>query len=269
MVDESRAARGAARPQHGESGRNARARVRIAVLVALSLSACGTARGAAEFEPPRPREPLRAGPGAFTTLPPAAGLGPLTTVSGDIRFLSPPGDLDLGRVVVFLATRSRADRASSGGSPIPIVSEGQTFAPPLVAVPWNRPVVLANEGPVNHRLFATDLGVERSFRLGPGGRSDPFRLPPAGPIRFFCSLHAAETFVVFSARTAHVAVVEPRERFSFGPVAPGRYVLSIWSERVEGPVREVLVNGYTHRVEPVWIDPGLVRPADAAPRSRR
>ena len=240
------------------------------MLAALALSACGAAR--ADVEPPRPRAALPAGPPALTTPAHAAGIEPVATVSGDIRFLSPPGDLDLGRVVVYLEPRGpalRPTRAASGVAPIPVASEGETFAPPLVAVPWDRAVVLVNEGPVNHRLFATDLGATRSFELEPADRSAPFRLPPVGPIRFFCSLHASETFVVFSERTAHVAVVEGRERFSFGPVEPGRYVLSIWSERVQGPVREVLVDGYSHRIEPVWIDPRLVRPADVLANARR
>lgn len=265
MIDEFRAVRMAGTPQHRRSGRNARARARTAALGALALGACGTAR--AEVEIPRPRAAPAATPHPSTTPVRASAIEPAGTVTGDIRFLAPPGDLDLGRVIVYLKPRSPSARSSARtgeGAPVWIVSEGEAFAPPLAAVPWNRPVVLANEGPLNHRLFATDAGPGRAFELPPGTRSDPFRLPPVGPIRFFCSLHADETFVVFSERTAHVAVVEGRERFSFGPVEPGRYVLSIWSERVEGPVREILVDGYSRRLEPVWIDPRLVRPVDVA-----
>lgn len=194
-------------------------------------------------------------------------------MTGGIRFLFPPGDLDLGRVVVFLDPKGMAlgaaEAASGADASVRIVSDGPRFSPPLVGVPWKRSVVLVNEGPVNHRLFAAALGRERAFELAPGGRSGPFRLPPVGPIRFFCSLHADETFVVFAGRTPYVAVIEGRERFSFDPVAPGRYMLSIWSERVEGPVREVLVDGYSRRREDVWIDPRLVRSSDAIARGPR
>ena len=271
MVDEFSSARGAGTPQHGESGRNARARAPISVLAALALAACGSAR--AEVDVPPPRASLATVPSAITTPVREAEIAPAATVSGDIRFLSPPGDLDLGRVVVYLEPRTAGARAASrsagDAAPILVASEGPAFAPPLAAVPWNRPIVLANEGPVNHRVFAADLGLERAIELVPGGRSASFRLPPVGPIRFFCSLHVDESFVLFSERTAHVAVIEGRQRFSFGPVAPGRYVLSIWSERVEGPVRDVLVDGYSRRLEPVWIDPQLVRPADALAKARR
>lgn len=271
MPDQSVTARGAGTPQHGESVRNARARTGLAVCGAFALSAC--AAGRAHVDVPTPRASLSAAPRAITTPVSAPPIESTATVTGAIRFLAPPGDLDLGRVVVYLEPRSRAsrtpDRHPGDDRPLRIVSEGEEFAPPLIAVPWNRAVVLANEGPVNHRLFATDLGSDRAFELAPGTRSDPFRLPPSGPIRFFCSLHADETFVVFSERTPHVAVVRARERFAFGPVEPGRYVLSIWSERVEGPVREILVDGYSRRLEPVWIDPRLVRPAHVAAGARR
>lgn len=271
MSDESVTARGAGEPQHGESVRNARARTGLAVCGAFALTACGAGR--ADVEVPPLRASLSGAPRTITTPASVPPIEPIARVTGDIRFLAPPGDLDLGRVVVYLEPRSpasrTADRRPGDDPPLPIVSQGEEFAPPLVAVPWNRTVVLANEGPVNHRLFATDLGSDRAFELPPDTRSDPFHLPPAGPIRFFCSLHADETFVVFSERTAHVAVVRARERFAFGPVEPGRYVLSIWSERVQGPVREIVVDGYSRRLEPVWIDPRLVRPVDVAAGARR
>ncbi len=274
MIDESRPTKRSRPPQHTEPGRNARSRSSSAWLAACGAAltlACSAARP--EIGLPRPRASFEPAPEAATTLVSEAPVEAAGAVGGDIRSLSgSPEDLDLGRVVVYLdpqgATAAAAVRPEDGSPPIRVVSRGASFAPPLVAVPRGRRVVLGNDGPLNHRLFASDLGPGRAFELPPGGRSAPFRLPPIGPIRFYCSLHADETFILFAPPTPYVAVVERGERFSFGSVDPGRYTLSIWNERVEGPVRDVLVDGYSHRYEPIWIDPRLVRRADQAPRTR-
>ena len=54
------------------------------------------------------------------------------------------------------------------------------------------------------------------------------------------------------------------ELYEFEPIEPGRYTLTIWSEFADGPVRDIYVDGYTRKTEPVWIDPDLVRARMAA-----
>lgn len=197
----------------------------------------------------------------------------MATVEGDLRFLDRPGGpVDPGWVVVGLVPRTKAIAVSGPGAsaaPLVIVTRTEVFHVDLEAVPLGRPVVLANEGPLAHKLFSASLGSPRSVDLPPGTRSLPIELPAVGPIRFYCSLHADETFVLFAAGVRHVQVVSSGGGFRLGSVAAGRYTLTVWGDRVSGPVREVVVDGYSRMLEPVWIDPDLLRPADRPPAGTR
>jgi len=253
--------------RHG-IGRFARPRVGrviplIAALVALGAAGCIPPRPS--FIMPTPRETPVATPGVALEheLPPSSPPS-ASSVSGDIRFLErADGDVDLGPIVVYLRPRAAApDSAESLRGPVVVASSGEAFAPPLAAVERGRRVVFENDGPLAHALFSADLPGAR-FEIPPEGRSAPFAMPAIGPVRFYCSLHAEETFVVFGGNAAHIAVVEPGEPYSFSHVASGRYTLSIWSESVSGPVRDVFVDGFSRAVEPIWIDPDLVRGARA------
>ena len=188
---------------------------------------------------------------------------PTTRVTGDVRFLdSSVSDPDLGPVVVYLMPhgQARAVRRTDPQRPLVITSHRADFDPPLVAVGRGRAVVFANEGPLSHTLFSADLPGAR-FELPPATRTRDVQLPPVGPVRFYCALHSDESFVVFAADTEYMAVVKGGSPYSLGPVKAGTYTLSIFSERVSGPVRDIRVNGYSRAIEPVWIDPALVRQA--------
>jgi len=236
------------------------------LLVAIpAVSACGGSRRP-EITLPVPRHALEEKrPNADpVTTPPSR---PTTRVTGDVRFLdSSEGEPDLGPVVVYLMAhpplrpQEGVEGAATIRSPLVITSRNTAFDPPLAAVGRGRGVVFANEGPLSHALFSADLPGAK-FALPPSTRTRRIDLPPRGPIRFYCSLHADESFVVFAPNTEYVAVVEGHAPYSLGPVEAGVYTLSIWSPRVSGPVRDVVVDGYSRAIEPVWIDPALVRPA--------
>jgi len=184
-------------------------------------------------------------------------------VTGDIRFLGSTGsDPDLGPVVVYLMPHSQTHAASGTDPhrPLVITSRHAAFDPALVAVRRGQRVVFANEGPLNHALFSADLPGAR-FEIPPGTRTRDITLPPVGPVRFYCSLHSEESFVVFASDTDYLALVEGNSPYSLGPLAAGTYTLSIFSERVSGPIRDIVVNGYSRAIEPVWIDPALVHRA--------
>ncbi len=261
------------------SGRSANtARTWLAWTLAYAAWACSP--GHPPIELPAPNDPAAWHPAAWTEPAAPRDHPPTASVRGEIRWIerssAPPPPL--GPVVVYLRTapgeassgRSRETAAREGSAPIPIASWTEAFSPPLVAVPWGRTVTLANEGPLVHRLFSAAVGDGRAIDLPPGTRSAPLALPAAGPIRFFCALHAEESFVVFAARTPWVAVVRaPGEPFRFDGIPAGRYALGLWSEELEGPVRNVVVDGYSRLHEPVWLDPALVRTADRGPWSPR
>lgn len=181
----------------------------------------------------------------------------MSAVTGDIRFVSEGGSA-LGPTVVYLVRRSPGEGHAAGARTVTIESSTPAFAPGLTAVPAGRPVVFHNHGPLAHRLFTAPLGADAAIELAPGSRSRAVSLPPEGPLAFFCSLHPDETFTVFSARAAHMTVVDAGDAFRFESVTPGRYSLRIWNPAVEGPVRDIVVDGLTSSIERIWLDPKLV-----------
>lgn len=241
--------------------RNARRWTGVGILAGIPLmSACATS--GIDISLPAPRHSLE-GEGPATERAVAPEYRPTATVVGDVRFLdSPEDDFDLGPVVVYLVPRgaARAARRTGTRPPLIITSRTAAFDPDLVAVAFGRKIVFANEGPLSHTLFSADLAGPR-FKLPPGTRSRDIGLPRVGPIRFYCSLHSDETFLVFVGDAEHIAVVEGRTWYSLGPVEAGRYTLTLWSELVSGPIRDVMLDGYSRAVERVWIDPALVRRA--------
>lgn len=207
---------------------------------------------------PSPRASPAGSVGVVDPVPRPAPLPPEATVTGHIRLLErTEGGVELGPIVVSLIPRDGALAPTRANAPIVVASTGQTFAPPLGAIPAGRAAVFANDGPLTHAIFSADL-PEARVDVPPGGRSAPVRIPPIGPVRFYCSLHSDETFVLYGG-AGRVAVVHAGERFSFAGVEGGRYTLAIWSELLSGPVREIVVDGLSHTVEPIWIDPDLVR----------
>ncbi|MFV1986265.1 MAG: hypothetical protein ACC682_03240 [Gemmatimonadota bacterium] len=259
--------------KHREIRRNAGIPARARILPGLIagaavLTACVPPKP--NFPTPSPRRPLEQ-PETLTAEPArTVAHRSVSAITGDIRFLDGSNeDRDLGPIVVYLVPRTgERDRAPADSLPdLVLTSRTEAFSPPLVAVARGQKLVLANEGPLTHGLFSAEIEGVR-FDLPPGTRSAPFSVPPRGPIRFYCALHADETFVIFGSPVRHVAVVEAGETYEFDGVESGRYTLTIWSPRVEGPVRDVIADGYTRSIEPVWIDPDLLRPPAVSRGSR-
>lgn len=187
------------------------------------------------------------------------------SVEGHVEILGSESTVaELGALVVVLEPL-RKDAWQSpgphggGADIVRIESSSEAFDPPFSTVRGHQPVVFINSGPLKHQLFSTSLDERWSVDLDPGARSEPFGLPPQGPIRFFCSLHADESFVLYASDAEHIAVAGPTGEYRIESVRHGRYVLSIWSEIVEGPVREITVDGSFASREPIWLDPELIR----------
>lgn len=218
---------------------------------------CASARPGPTLPPLRSAAPEPA-PAPATEILPGPEIRPFSAVTGDIRILG-GARFDLGMAVVSLRPRDRPASTPDASGVVRVRSESRAFEPPL-RVAWPRqPIELVNGGPLVHRLFTPRL-PDRVFELAPGGRSERFVLVDRGPARFYCSLHAGETFLVLIEDAPWVAVLGSDGRYRFEPVPPGRYTLTLWSERVAGPIRQILVDGYSRIVEPIWLDPELIDP---------
>lgn len=240
------------------------ARAGAAVIAAASGGACAAA--ALDPAPPAPRAAWSARGVDVRPMAPVE-IGLVGSVRGRIRLLADsvetPG---LGLTVVLLQRRSsragagRSSSRSTSGDTVRLVSRSPRFEPRFRALRGGQPVLFVNEGPLKHRIFSTDVEPRSAIDLEPESEAGPLVLEPTGPIRFFCSLHPDETFVVFAARADHLALPDSRGAFRFPAVPSDRYTLSIWSEAVHGPVREIEVSGAGVTETVVWIDPRLIRP---------
>lgn len=185
-------------------------------------------------------------------------LATTSAVSGEVQFLHRGGPaVDLGATVVYLRPKRGAVRWAPASSTVRVTSSTEAFAPPLTVVRPGESVALVNDGPLVHRLFSSDLDSDAT-ELGPGERAAPIRIVGRGAFRFYCSLHADETFVVYAVDATHFAVLRDETGYAFESVPPGQYTLSIWSERVSGPVRDVYVDGFSRTRESIWLDARLI-----------
>lgn len=231
---------------------------RPAGLLVTSVLAAGCASARPEVSLPDPRTP--APEIAKPDTMPVEGVerGLRSNVTGSIGFLPRgSGPLDLGATIVSLRPKPVRGAAVVGGAPVSVRSITAEFAPSAVVARPKQPVVLRNDGPLVHRLFIPGRRTE-AFTLDPEATSDRLVFQERGPVRFFCSLHTDETFVVFIEDAPYVAIVSADGTYDFGPVLPGRYTLAIWSERVSGPVRELFVDGVGRASEPIWLVRSLI-----------
>ncbi|MDH3272340.1 MAG: hypothetical protein OEN56_13455, partial [Gemmatimonadota bacterium] len=134
------------------------------------------------------------------------------------------------------------------------------FDPGFTAIAEGDYVVFVNEGSVSHRLFSADLGSRLQFPVSPVDSSGPHRIDRAGELRFFCSLHPDESFIVLATADVFFGVVDVDGRYYVGSLPSGSYRMSIWSPRLKGTVRTVEVGSGRTLEETIWLDPDLIDP---------
>ena len=215
--------------------------IRAAIVICTIASAA-----CAPFTPgqPLPNEPLRS----------------MGAVRGTLRFVEgQPVDTAMGPVVVAMLEPIDSKRARN--RPIQqfrIASRTDRFDPGFTTVAEGDFIVFVNDGAVSHRLFSASLGSDVQIPVSPAGSSPPQRVEERGEHRFFCSLHPDEHFSVLVTADVFSAVVDTDGHFYIAPIPDGSYHLSIWSQRVEVPIRTVQVAGPSVS-EAIVLDPSLIR----------
>lgn len=155
---------------------------------------------------------------------PSAGAYPTRTVS-----LAAEHDAtELQNVVVFVkasATSSTAMRAA-------IRQKGEEFLPHLVAVPVGSTVEFPNDDPIFHNVFS--LSRAATFDLGryPRGQSKSRTFSASGVVKVYCHLHSHMNAVIRVFDHPYFAIPDAQGRFRITDLAPGRYDVVAWHERV-------------------------------------
>ncbi|MDH3204981.1 MAG: hypothetical protein OEO79_00135 [Gemmatimonadota bacterium] len=185
---------------------------------------------------------------------------PTGAVTGTLQFLERQApDTAIGPVVVMLEPVDPTKARTRPTQQFRVTSGTDNFDPGFVAIGDGDFIVFANEGAVSHRLFSADLGPDLQIPVGPGDSSAPQQINYTGEVQFFCSLHPDENFTILATTGVFFSVLDERRRYYVGPLSDGSYRLSIWSPRLQGPVRTLEVTSGGSSVETIWLDPDLIR----------
>ena len=151
---------------------------------------------------------------------------------------------DLGPIVVTLDAPEEGSRLDFAvPTAVPEVRQsGVRFRPRLLVVTVGQRVALPNEDAIYHNVFSFSKPNDFDLGLYPQGesRSIVFRHP--GVVRTYCSIHESMSGTIFVAPNAYFAVVRPSGDFEIRGVAPGRYRLTTWCERLPAVTREIQVD---------------------------
>ncbi len=158
------------------------------------------------------------------------------TVAGRVSIQEKPGEKtsDYANTVIYLEPTTGTPRVAP--SRVQMAINGRNFAPRVRVVTAGSTVDYPNQDPFTHNVFSTTVGA--LFDLGSYGKgkskSAEFRKPGAYPV--YCNVHAKMTGYVVVVSTPWFTQASNDGRWEIPRVPAGRYVLTVWHERVPAPV---------------------------------
>lgn len=138
---------------------------------------------------------------------------------------------DLGDAVLYL---DGAATPATTAKPVTveIAITDKVYAPHVVVVPVGSTVRFPNHDPFNHNVFS--VSEPNSFDLGLYGRGEAkshvFEQP--GLVRIYCNVHPRMVAYVWVMANRYYAQPANDGSFVIDNVAPGRYRLHVWHERI-------------------------------------
>ena len=161
------------------------------------------------------------------------------TVAGRVTLLERDNkpSRDLGNTVVWL------EGAGPAAAParLDVAIADKVYVPRVLIAHPGSPVRFANRDPFNHNVFS--VSDSNTFDLGLFGRSEARQatLRSAGLVRIFCNVHPRMVAYALVTRSPHAALAGGDGSFRLEGVAPGRYRLHLWHERVPGDTAQEVV----------------------------
>ena len=192
---------------------------------------------------------LAATPQAYPA--PGAGVAPGETgsVAGQVQIVTPPSrrlpsagaypsrnvavaavqdSSELANVVVFV----KAPPTPTPPSRVSIRQKDEAFVPHMVAVTAGSTVDFPNDDLIFHNVFSLSRGG--TFDLGryPRGQSKGRTFREPGLIKVYCNLHSHMSALVRVFDHPFFAIPDAEGQFTIKGLAPGRYDVVAWHERV-------------------------------------
>jgi plastocyanin len=136
-----------------------------------------------------------------------------------------------------------------GGGPAPrppatvpkVYQKDARFSPQFLAIAAGQSVAMPNDDAIYHNVFSYSTPNDFDLGLYPAGESRSVTFRHAGVVRTYCSIHESMSGTIFVAPTRYFAVLRPSGDFEIRDVAPGRYKLTTWCERLPSISREIQV----------------------------
>jgi len=169
----------------------------------------------------------------------AEAQGAAVAVSGRVTLLerSNKPSRDLGNTVVWL--EGTAPRVTPGRFDV-VISE-KTYVPRVLVVPAGSTVAFPNHDPFSHNVFSVSDSNAFDLGLFARGETKQTALRHAGLVRIFCNVHPRMVAYAVVTRSPHAALAGSDGSFRLDGVAPGRYRLHLWHERVPGDTAQEIV----------------------------
>jgi len=104
-----------------------------------------------------------------------------------------------------------------------------------------QPVQMANDDAIYHNVFSYSRPNDFDLGLYPAGESRTLRLRHPGVVKLYCSIHETMNATILVTPTPWFDTVNGRGGYALTGVPPGRYRVSVWSERLPVATRDAVV----------------------------
>ena len=179
---------------------------------------------------------------AWPLLPAAGEEGEAGSVRGRVHVDVQGSKIaDAGPLVAYLEPLGGSP-GPSGPSAVPkVYQKDARFSPKFLAIAAGQSVAMPNDDAIYHNVFSYSTPNDFDLGLYPAGESRSVTFRHAGVVRTYCSIHESMSGTIFVAPNRYFAVMKAGGEFEIRDVAPGRYKLTTWCERLPAVSREIQV----------------------------
>ena len=154
----------------------------------------------------------------------------------DGRFVVTLGDDELsvrqlGATIAYLEGIDQPITFESPAAPAVIRQKDAKFLPNFLIVPVGQRVEIPNEDKIFHNVFSYSKPNQFDLGLYEEGAVRSITFDHPGVVKIYCSIHESMNGMIVVTPNPHFSRVHPDGSFRLDGVPPGKYHLTVWSER--------------------------------------
>ena len=145
---------------------------------------------------------------------------------------------DLGSAVIYLEGAGPTSTAAT----FDITINDKVYRPRVIVVPAGSTVRFPNTDPFDHNVFSASEANQFDLGLYGRGESKGHTFTRPGLVRVYCNVHPKMVAYVVVTGNRYYAQPGVDGSFTIENVAPGRYRMHVWHERIAAEiVKDVIV----------------------------